>query len=117
MELSKTLERIKLRVSESYTHDRAFIIIFFFAVLVRCYEITLPYAKSWELVFQEIIARNHLIYGFAQTNFVSVVTVVDGQNMYHLSHPPLFQILIAISYSVFGVHEWSARLGSRQLNF
>lgn len=109
MKLSK-LKGLNQSISDFYTHDRAFAIIFFFAVLVRCYEITLPYGKSWELVFQEIIARNHLIYGFAQTNFVSVVTVVNGQNIYHISHPPLFQILIAISYSVFGMHEWSARL-------
>ena len=110
MKVSETVDRIKSRVERSYTHDRAFIIIFFFAVLIRCYEITLPYMKAYEAVFQEIIARNHLIYGFTQTNFVSVVTVVNGQNIYHLSHPPLLQILIAISYSIFGMHEWSARL-------
>ena len=108
--LSKTVDKIKSGVGRLYTHDRAFIIILLFAVLIRCYEITLPYMKPYEGALQEVIARNHLIYGFAQTNFVSVVSVVNGQNIYHLSHPPLFQIFIATSYSVFGLHEWSARL-------
>jgi hypothetical protein len=85
-------------------------LILFFAAAIRCYEITLPFSKSWEIGFQELIARNHLIYGFDQTHFVSVISVLDGQNIYHLSHPPLLQILISFSYFIFGIHEWSARL-------
>jgi hypothetical protein len=98
------------RISELYTPDRAFAIMFFFAVLVRCYEITLPYMKHWEVAFQEVIARNHLLYGFLNTHFVSVLNVFHGQNLYHLAHPPLFPILLAISFKIFGIHEWSARL-------
>ena len=109
MKVSETVDRIKLKVSESYTHDRAFIFIFFFAILIRCYEITLPYMKPWESGFQDVIARNHLIYGFLNTHFVSVLSVFQGQNIYHLPHPPLFQILLAISFKIFGIHEWSAR--------
>jgi len=91
-------------------YDWAFVVVLIVAALVRCYEITLPYCKPWEIAFQEIIAKNHYYYGFAQTKFLSVISVVDGQNIYHLSHPPLLQILIAFSYALFGVHEWSARL-------
>ena len=109
MKLSK-LKGLNQRISEFYTHDRAFAIIFFFAILVRCYEITLPHMKPWELCFQEVIARNHLLYGFLNTHFVSVLNVFHGQNLYHLAHPPLFQILLAISYKIFGIHEWNARL-------
>ena len=95
---------------KKYKVEATLILILFFAVLIRCYEITLPYCKSWEIAFQEIIAKNHLTYGFGQTHFVSVISILDGQNIYHLSHPPLLQILIAISYFFFGIHEWSARI-------
>jgi hypothetical protein len=95
---------------KKYKVEATIILILFFAALIRCYEITLPYCKSWEIAFQEIIAKNHLIYGFGQTHFVSVISVVDGQNIYHLGHQPLLQILIAISYFFFGIHEWSARI-------
>ena len=104
------IERVKSKVEKSYTHDRAFAIIFFFAILVRCYEITLPYMKIYEGGFQEIIAINHLKYGFLNTHFVSILGNLHGQNIYHLSHPPLLQILLAISFKIFGTHEWSARL-------
>jgi len=95
---------------KKYQSTLVLILILFFATLVRCYEITLPYCKTWEIAFQEIIAKNHFIYGFAQTHFVSVISVINGQNIYHLSHPPLLQIVIAISYFFFGIHEWSARI-------
>lgn len=88
----------------------ALILILFFAAWIRCYEITLPYCKIYEAAIQENIARNHVVYGFGQTHFLSVYSVVNGENIYHLSHQPLLQILIAISYMVFGIHEWSARL-------
>lgn len=104
------IERVKSKVEKSYTHDRAFAIIFFFAILVRCYEITLPYMKIYEGGFQEIIAINHLKYGFLNTHFLSILGNLHGQNIYHLTHPPLLQILLAISFKIFGIHEWSARL-------
>jgi hypothetical protein len=101
-ELLTGIKRIKTEL--------ALVLILFFAAIIRCYEITLPYGKTWEIAFQEIIAKNHLVFGFNQTHFLSVISVVDGQNIYHLSHPPLLQILIASSYFFFGIHEWSARL-------
>ena len=61
MDISEIVHRIKSRLEELYTHDRAFVIVFFFAVLIRCYGITLPYV--YDATFQQIIARNHLIYG------------------------------------------------------
>jgi len=91
-------------------YDWAFVAVLIAAALTRSYEISLPYLKFHETAFQEIIAKNHYYYGFAQTHFLSVFSVVDGENIYHLSHPPLLQILIALSYTLFGVHEWSARL-------
>jgi hypothetical protein len=109
MKLSK-LKALNQRISEFYTHDRAFTILFFFAILVRCYEITLPYIKIYEGGFQEIIAVNHLKYGFLNTHFVSILGNLHGQNIYHPNHPPLLQILLAISFKIFGIHEWGARL-------
>jgi len=100
------IQRIKKINIDTYI----FISIILAAILVRCYEITVPYGKTWEIGFQELIAKNHYYYGFTQTHFLSVISVVDGVNIYHLAHPPLLQIIISLSYSLFGVHEWSARI-------
>lgn len=69
-----------------------------------------PYSKEWESGFQEKIALNHLNYGLNQTNGLSVTSVFEGDNIYHLNHPPLVQLLIAGSFYLFGVSEVSARL-------
>jgi len=69
-----------------------------------------PYSKEWEIGFQEKIALNHLNYGLKQTNFLSVTSVLEGDNLYHLNHPPLVPLLIAGSFYLFGVSEVSARL-------
>lgn len=109
MFILKNLSQIKLKVETFYSHDRAFIVVLLFSTLIRIYGITLPYGKPWETTFQEVIARNHVVYGFSQTNFISVISVFHGENIYHLGHPPLLQILVSISYFLFGIHEWSAR--------
>jgi hypothetical protein len=105
-----SLARLTSRLKTINMYDCAFVAVLIAAALVRCYDISQPYCKIYESGFQEIIAKNHYYYSFTQTNFLSVVSVVNGENIYHLNHPPLLQILIALSYSLFGVHEWSARL-------
>lgn len=80
------------------------------AFAIRCYEITDPYVKVWEVGFHEVVARNHLRYGLKQTRLGSVLAVLDGENVYHLTHPPGFPLIIAGGFAVLGVSEWSARL-------
>src|SRR5438132_730745 len=43
---------------------------------------------------------------FAQGSWIT--PVLHGEDYYH--KPPLFYWLVMISYQVFGVHDWAARL-------
>lgn len=59
------------------------------------------------------IARNYIRYGYVTTKLAPVVDVgpVSPDHFsYYLHHPPLFGLLISLSFRIFGIHEWSARL-------
>lgn len=84
--------------------------ILILGIILLCWGIQLPYTKAWETGALEIFAQNHLRYGFALTRAVPVVNLIDGTPNYYRSHPPLVPILIALSFKMFGIHEWSARL-------
>ena len=60
-----------------------------------------------------IMGRNYLKLGFLETKFGPVWDINPKQPkpyLYYLHHPPLVPILVALSFKVFGVHEWSARI-------
>jgi 4-amino-4-deoxy-L-arabinose transferase-like glycosyltransferase len=69
--------------------------------------------NAWGGAFYGNVARNFLRYGYWATSFAPVVNsgVVDPRFFdiyYH--HPPLTAWLTSVSFLIFGVHEWSARL-------
>ncbi|MDQ3188958.1 MAG: glycosyltransferase family 39 protein [Pseudomonadota bacterium] len=69
--------------------------------------------NAWGGAFYGNVARNFLRYGYWATAFAPVVNtgVVDpSQFEIYYHHPPLSIWLTSVSFHVFGVHEWSARL-------
>jgi 4-amino-4-deoxy-L-arabinose transferase-like glycosyltransferase len=69
--------------------------------------------NAWGGAFYSTIARNFLRYGFGATHFAPVTNtgVVDPSHFeiyYH--HPVLTMWLTSVSFRIFGVQEWSARL-------
>ncbi len=79
------------------------------AVIVRWSNLREPYQVGVDSAFQEALALSHLEYGFAKTHFVSVVGFLQDRPIYHLSHPPLLQIIYALGYRFCGVKELVAR--------
>lgn len=84
-------------------------IIFLGAIIVRWSNLREPYQVGVDSAFQEALALSHLEYGFAKTHFVSVVGFLQDRPIYHLSHPPLLQLIYALGYRFFGVQELVAR--------
>lgn len=70
---------------------------------------------DWNGVRYGNIARNYLRYGLLQTRLGQVENsgpVLPGEFEYYTRYPPLLPFLIAISYKIFGISEWSTRLFS-----
>jgi len=58
-------------------------------------------------------ARNHVQYGLGYTKFFNTYADTEGplgEPHRYLTHPPLISIFAAIPMSIFGDHEWVARL-------
>jgi 4-amino-4-deoxy-L-arabinose transferase-like glycosyltransferase len=87
-------------------------LILFLACILLCWGIFLPYVKAWEVGVLELFAKNHLLYGLDKTKGIPVFNLIEGQANYYLSHPPLVPLLLFLSFKLFGVNEWSARLVS-----
>jgi 4-amino-4-deoxy-L-arabinose transferase-like glycosyltransferase len=69
--------------------------------------------NAWGGAFYGNVARNFVRYGYLETKLASVVNsgvVEPSQFQFYAHHPPLGVWLTSISFHVFGVHEWSARL-------
>lgn len=61
------------------------------------------------------IARNYLKYGFLESRFGQIENSGPAKKSefeYYTHYSPLLPILIALSYKVFGISEWSTRLVS-----
>jgi len=69
--------------------------------------------NAWGGAFYGNVARNFLRYGYWTTAFAPVVNsgvVEPSQFEIYYHHPPMTMWLVSLSFRVFGVHEWSARL-------
>ncbi|HUR20793.1 MAG TPA: glycosyltransferase family 39 protein, partial [Vicinamibacterales bacterium] len=80
-----------------------------------CYEISEPFVghHDFNTAYMSTAAGNHLRYGFRATGFGLVMDngVIDPQSFtYYVDHPPLVPVIVALSFAIFGEHEWSARL-------
>ena len=67
---------------------------------------------GWSGAVYSIIGRNYLRYGFATYlgPVVSTGLLPSDQLVFYGNHPPLLGWLIAMSFAVFGEHEWATRL-------
>lgn len=93
----------------------AFLLIIIFASIVFSTNLTKPFIghHDWNGAWYANIARNFLNYGFWETKFGSVLNYDQARPSefaYATHYPPGLPIILAISFSVFGISEWSARL-------
>lgn len=93
----------------------AFALIIIFASIVFSINLTKPFSghHDWNGAWYANIARNFLRYGFLETKFGSVLNydqAKPSEFAYTTHYPPALPIILAISFSVFGISEWSARL-------
>jgi len=67
---------------------------------------------GWSGALYSIIGRNYLRYGFATYlgPVVSTGLLPSDRLVFYGNHPPLLGWLIAMSFAVFGEHEWATRL-------
>lgn len=91
------------------------IIIFLISFFLIGQNLNKPFwgEHDWNGVRYGNIARNFLRYGFLETKFGQVENsgrVGGGEFEYYTHYPPLLTILIALSYKIFGISEWSTRL-------
>lgn len=96
----------------SYNRIMVLICIIFLGVAILPWGLFLPYVKSWEIGALELFAKNHLLYGLNITKGIPVFNLIDGKPNYYCSHPPLVPLLLSLSFRLFGINEWSARLVS-----
>ena len=68
---------------------------------------------DWNGVRYGNIARNYLKYGLWETKFGQLESsgfITNPQFKYFTHYPPTLPLLLALSFSLFGISEWSARL-------
>ncbi|MEW6097259.1 MAG: glycosyltransferase family 39 protein [bacterium] len=59
------------------------------------------------------MAQNYIRFGYLDSKFAPTLNVgyeKPDKFTYYINHPPLLPILVSLSFRIFGVHEWSARL-------
>lgn len=92
------------------------VIVAFVAFIILLYGIDLPFAgqHDWNSVMYSNIARNHLRYGLLATKLGMATNfgqLLPGEKLGFFTHyPPLMPLLLAGSFTVFGITEWAARL-------
>lgn len=85
------------------------------AVVLLAWDIGIPFVRSEDSIRISLYARNILKYGVLETKLapIDLNPSVDenlSQGRFMPSHISLVNVLVAISYRVFGFHEWAARL-------
>ena len=86
------------------------------AALLLCYEIDEPFVGQHDTGGASMAnyARNMVRYGYWETKMGLIVdsgSLPDEHDRhYYLHGSPLLAFLISLSFRVFGVHEWAARL-------
>ncbi|MCR4324898.1 MAG: glycosyltransferase family 39 protein [Candidatus Curtissbacteria bacterium] len=111
----RLLEIDKKRISRFLSQNYLLIVILVSASIVLSLNINKPFwgHHDWNGAWYSNFARNFLRYGLIETKFGSVMNtgVVSPDGFHFFTHyPPLLPILLFLSFSTFGIHEWSARL-------
>lgn len=80
-----------------------------------CYEINKPWVGLFDFngAVYSRFAKNFLTFGFLETKMSptwDMGSVVPQSFDYYLHHPPMVAYLVALSFKLFGIHEWSARV-------
>ncbi len=85
-------------------------------IVVAClsYELTEPWNGWFDSAgaMHSRFARNFLTFGFLKTGFSPTWdqgSVLPDRFDHYLHHPPLVDYMVAASFRIFGMHEWSAR--------
>jgi len=91
------------------------IISFFIATIVLTQNISKPFIghHGWNGVQYSNIARNYLRYGLITTKLGQVENagIVLPENFaFNTHYLPTFPLLLSLSFKLFGIYEWSARL-------
>jgi hypothetical protein len=91
-------------------------LILAYGAAIRAFNLTEPWGRHLvgiDGAWHSIIGRNLLRHGFFATHGAPVLNPglsVPGEWTYYLHHPPLLDWIVALSFRIFGIHEWSARL-------
>ncbi|HWN81624.1 MAG TPA: glycosyltransferase family 39 protein, partial [Candidatus Udaeobacter sp.] len=91
-------------------------LILMYAAAIRAFNLTEPWGRHLLGIngaWHSIIGRNLLRHGFLATRGAPILNPgqsAPGEWTYYLHHPPLLSWIVALSFRLFGVHEWSARL-------
>lgn len=91
-------------------HKAALAVIFLVALLSQLWRFTDPYGLAYETGFQERIARRHLDPGLSVTRGLSTINNLGPEPVFHPTHPPLLQLVLAGLFAVLGDSEAAARL-------
>ena len=103
-----------------------FVLILLLATVLSCYRIAEP---AWDdthgkapldgfhgsiLAEYGRIAQNYLKFGYLRTKLGQTTNygwVESSESFrYRVDHPPLIPLSLSVSFGLFGIHEWSARL-------
>ncbi|MDP2632583.1 MAG: glycosyltransferase family 39 protein [Candidatus Curtissbacteria bacterium] len=90
-------------------------LILTFATIILSINLNKPFYghHDWNAAWYSTFARNFVNYGFLTTKFGSVMSggpTEPNDFTYFTHYPPMLPVLIGISFKIFGVHEWSARI-------
>lgn len=91
------------------------ILLFLSTLVLLSHNINKPFVgeHDWNGARYGNIARNYLRYGLIGTRMGQVENsgiAYANEFKYFTHYPPLLPLLIAISYKIFGISEWSTRL-------
>lgn len=91
------------------------LLILIFTTIILSTNLNKPFYghHDWNAAWYSTFARNFTNYGFLTTKLGSVMSggpIKPSDFTYFTHYPPMLPVLIGISFKIFGIHEWSARI-------
>ncbi len=81
-------------------------------IVLRAPNLAAPFVNLLDTGFQESIALHHLDGGWKDNRLLPVISIVNGERVFHTAHPPLLHLVYAALYAILGVHTWISRVVS-----